>query len=87
MDLNETISRITTASGLSEVRQVTTYEGELEGVGRVEVTVSDRGVGEHSRFSVFARTLDLDVEKTAAGNSDAELDVAISGVHWDDLKR
>ncbi|MCY0906423.1 hypothetical protein [Arthrobacter sp. H14-L1] len=81
------IDLITKSSGLSEVAKLSAYSGYLDDVGEVEVTVRDRGVGERSRFSVSARTLDFPVERTAAGNSEAELDTAIVVVHWDDLKK
>ncbi len=81
------IDLIAKSSGLTEVAKTTTYSGYLDEVGEVEVTIRDRGVGEHSRFAVSARSLDLPDERLAAGNSEAELDRAIIGVHWDDLKK
>lgn len=85
---NALIDLIAKSSGLTEVaKKTTTYSGYLDEVGEVEVTIRDRGIGQHSRFAVSARSLDLDAPRMAAGNSEADLTMAIIGVHWDDLKK
>lgn len=81
------IDQISKASGLSELAKVTKYNGYLDGVGEVQVTVRDRGEDERYRFGVSARTLDLEEERTAAGNPERDLDTAIAVVHWKDLTR
>ena len=87
MDLNEMISRIEKASGITELAQVTKLEGHLEGVGTVEVSVSDRGEGEQYRYTVWARPVEGDYDGIAMGNPERELDTAIAVVHWDKLQR
>lgn len=87
MNTRQIIEKIQSASEITELAQVTTFEGYLEGAGLVEVTIRDRGEGEQYRYNVFARTKDLDVQKTATGNPERELDTAIATTHWYQLKR
>lgn len=87
MELRDIISRIEAASGIFELSRVTQYRGYLEGVGEIEVTVTDRGEGHQYRHAVSARTLDLPVERLAQGNPERELETAIAVVHWDALQR
>lgn len=87
MDIKEVIDKIEKASGMFEVAQETKFTGYLDGVGEVEVTIRDRGTDDRTRYAVSARTLDLEPERIAAGNAEAELDTAIVMVHWNDLKR
>lgn len=85
-DMKTVIDEIAKASGISELAQVTTFSGDLEGVGEVVVSIRDRGEGHRYRYAVSAHTVNEPI-KTAAGNPEAELDTAIAVVHWGDLKR
>lgn len=80
----ELISNATEMHGLS---QVTIVHGYLDGVGKVEVEIHDAGENDDRRYSIWAKTLELDVQKTATGNPEPELDTAIAVVHWGDLNR
>jgi hypothetical protein len=82
-NLGEVIAKLEKASGIYELSKVTTFKGYLEGAGEIEIEVSERP----GNYHIFARTLDLEVEKTATGNSGDDLDTTISLVHWGDLKR
>jgi len=85
-DLKAVIDRISQVSGIFELAQETKFTGYLDGVGEIEVTVRDRATNDRTRYSVSARTLDIEPERIAAGNPEADLDMAIIGVHWNKLK-
>lgn len=87
MEQHQIISQIQKVSEITELAQVTTFEGYLEGAGKIEVSIRDRGEGEQYRYSVYARTLDLPVQKTATGNPERELDTAIATTHWYQLTK
>lgn len=87
MDIKEVINKIEKASGIFELAQETKFTGYLDGVGGVEVTIRDRATDDRTRFAVSARTLDTPEERIAAGNPEADLNMAIAMVHWDDLKK
>lgn len=82
-NLGEVIAKLEKASGSYELSKVTTFRGFLDGTGEIEIEVMERP----GNYHIFARTLDLDVEKTATGNSGDDLDTTIALVHWGDLKR
>lgn len=83
----KTLELIGNATGMHGLSQVTIVHGYLDEVGKVEIEIHDAGENDDRRYSIWAKTVDLDVQKTATGNSEPELDTAIALVHWGDLKR
>lgn len=80
------------ASGeVTEVSEVRTYRGFVNGVA-VTIDVNDRGSGAF-RYSVDARRSVLPSDPAASsttegyyfGNPDRDLDVAISGIRWNQV--
>jgi hypothetical protein len=70
---------------LFESSKITTVQGYRNTeAGPIEVTVElhDRGESADPRWSVVART---DNGRSASGNPDNNLDVALATVHWWDL--
>lgn len=80
-NLEAVIGGLEEASGLKEVAQVRTFEGQHETAGTIEITISDRGVGHPHRYSVFARSVAL-ANRSAAGKSAPDLATAIATVPW-----
>ncbi|NMR31426.1 hypothetical protein [Crystallibacter degradans] len=83
-NIEAVIAQIEKTSSLREVAQVTTFEGQHETAGTVEITISDRGFGHPYRYSVFARSVAL-ANRSAVGRSAADLDTAIATVPWSKL--
>lgn len=85
-DVAQTIDWIRKNSDLTDLTQVTYFEGYLETVGKVVVEVHDRGEDDQLRYTIHARTVDLPVKKTANSNAEADLEVAIATTNWQDLR-
>jgi hypothetical protein len=86
-NVSKTLELLSDATDLHGLSQVTLVHGYLDGVGKVEVEIHDSGENDDRRYAIYAKTLDLDVQKTATGNPEPDLDTAIALVHWGDLKR
>jgi hypothetical protein len=86
MEENEVLRLLMDASRSFEgysVQQFIMYRETKSGsTQRVDVDVLDAGEGEANRFSIHARAED---GKTASGNPDKTLAVAITLVHWGNL--
>ena len=78
--------RLNKISGIQHVREVTTFDlyRELESgaMQQVNVAIYDDGPAAQLRWSILATS---DDGKTATGNSERELDVALAVVHWQNL--
>lgn len=78
-EITEIINAIKKNSPLTEPYHVTTFRSELEGVGRVEVEIHDRGEDDNLRYGVVARTLDLDTPLSEASNAEESIEDAVIG--------
>ena len=86
MEENEVLRLLMDASrsfeGYSVQRFMMYRETKAGTTQRVDVDVLDAGEGETNRYSIHARA---DDGKTASGNPDKNLAVAIAMVHWGNL--
>lgn len=81
-NVKSVLDQIRKASDMASLSQVTMVHGYLETVGKVEIQIHDRGEDDDLRYSIHARTLDLEKPKTANSNAEADLETAIATTHW-----
>jgi len=87
-EASEIIAHITKQGGLFEVHEVRTFGGYLNDSNEeVVVTIHDNGDKNPSRrYSASAFVVD-DPNRVTASNPEPSIDMAIRGVHWNELKR
>ena len=85
---HETIAKTLTALGFHSFGNVTTFKGYRKSASgddqHVTVEISENRSGDMPRYWVKARD---DQGRPATGNGHDDLDLALRGVHWQDLDK
>ena len=86
-DTTEIIETIRKQGDLFEVVEVRKFRGFLKDSNEeVEITVVDNGNEDEGRFIASAEVVD-DSNRVSASNLERTVRQAITGIHWDELKR
>ncbi len=89
MNIEEIATRLKKDANIFEVRQKTTFTGYRKDKNgdnqEIEVDILDAGPNEPKvRYTCIARSED---GKMATGNPDSSIEMAILGVHWNNLDK